>query len=74
MFRNKTLVTVIGFLLAGIGLLAIFLSIVNVNFTFLYWMQSFGGGTAFAMKLGLAVIGFILIYIGQTDWEQEEVL
>jgi hypothetical protein len=72
MFRNKTLITVIGFLLAGIGLLAIVLSIVGVNFSFLGWLESLGGVVAFLVKIALAVFGFILIYLGQTNWEQED--
>ena len=73
MFRNKTLVTVIGFLLAGIGLLSIFLSVVGANFSFLSWLEAWGAAGAFFTKIGLAIVGFILIYLGQTDWEREDV-
>lgn len=73
MYRHKTLLTVIGFLLAGLGLLAVILSVVGVNFSFLGWLEDLGARTAFFSKITLAVVGFILIYLGQTNWEQEEV-
>ncbi len=73
MTTNKTVFTIIGFLLAGIGLLSIFMSLIGLNFTYLSWLKSLGPMAAFASKIAMTVIGFVLIYIAQTDWEQEEI-
>ena len=74
MFKNKTLTTVIGFLLAGTGLLSLLLNLVGVD---LYGMDQLslqlGGTAAFLIKLGMTMIGFVLITLGVTNWEQEEV-
>ena len=73
MFRNKTFLTIIGFLLTGIGFLAVFLNFVGVDFAFLYWLRAFGGPIAFAVKIAMILVGFVLIFFGQTDLDQEEI-
>lgn len=73
MLKYATALTVVGFLLAGVGFLSLILSLVGVEFSFLTWMRSFGPLSAFLLKLGLAIGGIMLIYLGQTDWEREEI-
>ena len=74
MFKNKTLTTVIGFLLAGTGILSLLLNLVGVD---LYGMDQlnihFSGMTAFLVKISMAMAGFVLIVLGVTNWEQEEI-
>ncbi|MEZ4986142.1 MAG: hypothetical protein R2795_14070 [Saprospiraceae bacterium] len=73
MSQSKTFLTVIGFLLAGIGFLAIFLALVGVDFTFLYWTRHLGALASFGLKIAMILIGFILIFFGQTDLDKEEI-
>lgn len=74
MFKNKTLTTVIGFLLAGTGILSLLLNLVGVD---LYGMDQlnarFSGMTAFLIKISMVMTGFVLIVLGVTNWEQEEI-
>jgi len=42
MKKNKAWLTVVGFLLAGTGFLAIILSLVGLQFTFLAWLDDMG--------------------------------
>jgi uncharacterized membrane protein YidH (DUF202 family) len=74
MFKHKTLTTVVGFLLAGTGLLSLLLNLVGVD---LYGMdelgRSLGGTTAFVIKILMTMVGFVLITLGVTNWEQEEI-
>lgn len=74
MFKHKTLTTVVGFLVAGTGLLSLLLNLVGVD---LYGMDQLslqlGRTTAFLIKLGMTMLGFVLITLGVTNWEQEEV-
>ena len=73
MSQNKTFLTIIGFLLVIIGFLAIFLNFVGVDFAFLYWLRQFGGIGAFMTKIAMVLIGFILVYFGQVDFDREEI-
>lgn len=74
MSRNKTLLTIIGFLLAGIGFLSVFLALVGVDFSYLFWLRSFGPLVAFGAKVGMILVGFIFIFFGQTDLTKEEIM
>jgi hypothetical protein len=67
---NRAVLTTIGFLLAGIGFLAIMLSIVGVQFTFLAWLDSPGANFGFVMKIVLILAGFIILAIAQTDFKE----
>lgn len=73
MTKNKTLLTALGFVFIIIGFLAIFLNVVGVDFAFLYWLRQFGGMSAFFTKIIIVLIGFILVYFGQVDLDQEEI-
>jgi len=69
MKKSKAWLTLIGFLLAGAGLLAIILSLVGLQFTFLAWLDDIGRLFGFAAKVVLVLAGFILIYLAQLDSE-----
>lgn len=73
MSRNKTLLTIIGFLLAGIGFLSVFLALIGVDFTYLFWLRQFGTLAAFGIKVGMILVGFIFIFFGQTDLAKDEI-
>ena len=73
MLKNKTFLTLIGFLLAGTGFLAIFLGLVGVDFAILHWMRSFSGLGALLAKVIMIMLGFIFLFFGQTDLEKEDV-
>lgn len=71
--RKQAIITTIGFLLVGIGLLALILSLVGVKLSFLVWLDSSSRLFGFVGKLVMIIVGFILIYVAQTDLEQEEI-
>jgi len=73
MTKNKTFLTIIGFLFVTIGFLAIFLNFFGVDFAFLYWLRAFGGLGAFMVKILMVLTGFILVYFGQVDLDKEEI-
>ena len=72
MTRNKTLLTVVGFLFVIIGFMAIFLNFVGVDFAFLTWLRAFGGLGAFMAKVLMVLAGFVMVYFGQVDLDREE--
>jgi hypothetical protein len=73
MIKNKTFLTIIGFLFVIIGFMAIFLSFVGVDFAFLVWLRAFGGLGAFMVKILMVLAGFIIVYFGQVDLDKEEI-
>ena len=71
--NKKAAITTIGFLLAGTGLLAIILSMVGVKLSFLVWLDAPGRLFGFVAKIVMTIVGLIMVYMAQTDFEKEEV-
>lgn len=70
--KVKTSITIIGFLLAGTGLLALILNLVGLNLSFLVWMESGGKLLGLLLEILMTISGFVMVYFGQTDLSQEE--
>lgn len=71
MIKNRGWITLVGFLLAGVGFLALILSLVGLQLSFLTWIDAPGGLFGFVVRLVMIMAGIVLIYFGQTDLEQE---
>ncbi len=67
----KTIWTVVGFLLFATGMLALVMSIVGVEFI-MNIRGVLGDLTAFLLKVGMAVIGVVIMALASTDWEQSD--
>lgn len=74
MSRNKGVITLIGFLLAGIGFLALVLSVVGVKLSFLTWIDKPGALFGFVVRLVMIITGIIIVFLAQTDFSGEEPL
>lgn len=70
--KVKTSLTIIGFLFAGTGLLALILNLVGLNLSFLVWMESGGKLLGLLLEILMTISGFVMVYFGQTDLSQEE--
>lgn len=68
---NKTVFTVIGFLLFVLGTLSLVLSMIGVQFAFLAWLDKLGALFAFITRLAMILAGIILVAVAQTDWTRE---
>lgn len=64
---KKDWISLVGFLLAGIGILAIILSLVGARFTFLAWLDTWGPGVGFVLRLIMIVVGFVIIFINKSE-------
>ncbi len=73
MNNNKGWLTLVGFLLAGTGFLALVLSLVGVKLSFLTWIDAPGPLFGFVMRLLMILVGIVIIYLTQTDFEGEEI-
>jgi len=72
MLKNATTLTVIGFLLLFIGIVTFFLNVVGVDFVLLEWLYRWNVGVSFGVRILMIIVGMVMIYVGQTDWDREE--
>ena len=72
MNKNKGILSLVGFLLAGIGFIAIILSLIGAQLAFLTWIDDLGRLTGFLIKIGLILLGIIIIYLTQSNFEGDE--
>ncbi|MFO0469210.1 MAG: hypothetical protein ACK5ZX_07870 [Bacteroidota bacterium] len=68
MSKNKNLLTILGFVLVVTGFLSMIVSVVGLKFSFLLFLESWGSLVGFVLKLLIIMIGFILTYLGQTNF------
>jgi membrane-bound ClpP family serine protease len=68
MRSNKGWLTLLGFLLAGTGFLALILSLVGLNLAFLTWIDLPGPLFGLIARIAIILVGMILIYLSQTNF------
>jgi hypothetical protein len=68
---NKALFTTIGFLLFILGFVSIVLSMIGVQLSFLTWLDEPGRLFGFVARLGMILLGIVLVALSQTNWERE---
>ncbi|MEL6142746.1 MAG: hypothetical protein AAFU67_14140 [Bacteroidota bacterium] len=73
MLRQSTKLTVIGFLLLFLGAFSLLLNMVGVDLIIFRWLYDLGGMVSTIVRILMIVVGFALVYIGNTNWEQEEI-
>lgn len=72
MLRHATKFTVLGFLLLFLGAFSLFLNMVGVDIILLRWLYDLGTIPSIGIRILMIMLGFALIYVGQTDWTKEE--
>ncbi|OAV44595.1 hypothetical protein [Lewinella sp. 4G2] len=72
MLKHATTIRVIGFLLLIIGLFTLFINMVGVDLVILDWLYRYNVALSFAVRLGMVIVGIIMIYIGSTNWDRVE--
>jgi hypothetical protein len=71
MFKNKTAWTIVGFFLAGSGLLSIMLSLIGAKLAWLAWLAGFGHLVTFLVHIIMMLTGFIIIYLSQLNVDEQ---
>ncbi len=66
---NKGIFSLIGFSLFIIGMLALVLSLVSVQLSFLTFLESYGRGVGLLLKLVMIVLGAVLVVVTRGDFE-----
>jgi pheromone shutdown protein TraB len=71
MNKNKGIVSLVGFVLAGTGFISIILSLIGAQLSFLVWLDSIGALASFLVKIVMILAGIIIIYLALTNFEGE---
>ena len=66
---TKPLLTALGFILAGSGLLSLVYQIIGLKLSWLVWIDNFGGLIGLAIRLAFIFGGIVLIYVTRTDMD-----
>ncbi len=61
----------LGFLLVVFGITALVLQLVGAQWAFLQFLEMPGRLFAFVIKILMALAGFIIVALANTDWERE---
>ncbi len=70
--KNKGYFTLLGFLLFIVGISAIVLQVVGVQWAFLSFLERIDRLFAFVVKVLMVMAGIIIIVLARTDWEREK--
>lgn len=71
MKKQRGVLSLLGFLMVVIGFLALVYSLVGLKLSFLVWLDMPGPLFGFVMKLLIVIVGFVLVYVDQTDFKGE---
>lgn len=69
--RNDWL-AIIGFCCFLLGFMSLVLSLIGIHFTFLRFLENWGGLASFLTKLLIFVAGIVLIYVSKTQYPRKE--
>lgn len=71
---SKTTTTIIGFLLFIIGGLALVLSLIGVQLSYLTWIDKPSLLLGFVIRLLMILGGIVMVVLARTDWREDEEL
>lgn len=69
---SKTASTFIGFLLFIIGGLALVLSLIGVQLSYLTWIDKPSPLIGFVIRLLMILGGIVIVVLARTDWREDE--
>jgi hypothetical protein len=70
--KTSTILTVIGFTLFFLGMLALSLSLVGVQLVILEWIDNWGGLTGLLVRLVMIISGLVLIVAARGNFSGED--
>lgn len=66
---TKSLITTLGFLLSGIGILSLVYKMIGLQLSFLTWIDAFGALTGLIIRLFFIFGGLVMIYLTKVDMD-----
>lgn len=70
--RNKSLAALIGFFLAGTGLLSIIVGLVGVKLSIVAWVDLLPAPFGFLLKVIFIIAGFVIMFLALADNKSRE--
>ncbi|MEM6319720.1 MAG: hypothetical protein AAF960_18760 [Bacteroidota bacterium] len=71
---SKSVKTLIGFVLFIVGGLALVLSLIGVQLSYLTWIDSGGLLLGFVLRLLMILSGIVIVVLTRTNWREDEEL
>ena len=71
---SKTTTTIIGFLLFIVGGLALVLSLIGVQLSYLTWIDEPSKLLGFVIRLLMILAGIVMVVLARTNWREDEEL
>ncbi|MCB0703696.1 MAG: hypothetical protein KDC34_00235 [Saprospiraceae bacterium] len=68
---KKSIFVVLGFALLTFGFLSIVLSMIGLQLSFLTWLDNSSRLIGFVIRIGMVLVGIIMMALATTDWERE---
>ncbi|HLU94623.1 MAG TPA: hypothetical protein VKZ54_10880 [Membranihabitans sp.] len=62
---------ILGFIFFLLGSMSLILSLIGIHFTFLRFLENWGGLFSFLAKLLILITGIVLIYISKTQYPRK---
>lgn len=66
---TKSIVTTIGFLLSGVGILSLIYKMIGLQLSYLVWIDAFGGLIGLVIRLIFIFGGLVMIYLSRTEMD-----
>lgn len=71
---SKATKSLIGFILFTVGGLALVLSLIGVQLSYLTWIDAGGRLLGFVLRLLMILSGIVMVVLARTDWREDEEL
>jgi len=68
---SKTTATILGFLLFIVGGLALVLSLIGVQLSYLTWIDAPGRLFGFVLRLLMILAGIVIVVLARTNWRED---
>lgn len=68
---SKATKSLIGFILFIVGGLALVLSLIGVQLSYLTWIDAGGRLLGFVIRLSMILAGVVIVVLARTDWQND---
>ena len=68
---SKTTATIVGFILFIIGGLALVLSLIGVQLSYLTWIDKPSPLIGFLIRILMILTGIVIVVLARTDWRED---
>ena len=66
---TRSIITTLGFLLSGTGILSLIYKVIGLQLSFLVWIDAFGSLIGLIIRLIFIFGGLVMIYLSRTEMD-----